>query len=154
MPEIQKPPNWSDYMRYDPEAVRPMRDELVRLGAEELGTAAEVDQVLGAANGTTLLVVNSVCGCAAANARPAVALATGHDVQPDRIVTVFAGQDTEATERARVYMEGFRPSSPSMALFQDGKHVFMLERHQIEGRDATDIATDLKGAYDRFCRGD
>ena len=138
-------------MRYDPEAVRPMRDELVRLGAEELGTTDDVDRVLGDAAGTTLLVVNSVCGCAAANARPAVAMATGHEVQPDRIVTVFAGQDIDATERARAYMEGFRPSSPSIALFQGGKHVFMLERHQIEGREATDIAQDLKAAYDRFC---
>jgi putative YphP/YqiW family bacilliredoxin len=138
-------------MRYDPEAVRPMRDELVRLGAEELGTADDVDRVLGDGAGTTLLVVNSICGCAAANARPAVAMATGHEVQPDRIVTVFAGQDIDATERARGYMDGFRPSSPSIALFQDGKHVFMLERHQIEGREATDIAQDLKSAYDRFC---
>ena len=138
-------------MRYDPEAVRPMRDELVRLGAEELGTTAEVDGVLGDGGGTTLLVINSICGCAAANARPAVAMATGHGVQPDRVVTVFAGQDVDATERARAYMEGFRPSSPSIALFQDGKHVFMLERHQIEGREATDIAQDLKAAYDRFC---
>ena len=138
-------------MRYDPEAVRPMRDELVRLGAEEISTADEVDRVLGAGDGTTLLVINSICGCAAANARPAVAMATGHDVQPDRIATVFAGQDVDATERAREYMEGFRPSSPSLALFSNGKHVFMLERHQIEGRDASDIADDLKGAYDRFC---
>jgi putative YphP/YqiW family bacilliredoxin len=138
-------------MRYDPEAVRPMRDELVRLGAEELGTTDDVDRVLGDAAGTTLLVVNSICGCAAANARPAVAMATGHEVQPDRVVTVFAGQDIDATERARAYMEGFRPSSPSIALFQGGKHVFMLERHQIEGREATDIARDLKAAYDRFC---
>ncbi len=141
-------------MRYDPEAVRPMRDELVRLGAEELGTAAEVDRVLSAGDGTTLLVINSICGCAAANARPAVAIATGHDVQPDRIVTVFAGQDVDATEQAREYMDGFRPSSPSLALFQNGKHVFMLERHQIEGRDASDIAGELREAYDRFCQVD
>ncbi len=139
-------------MRYDPEAVRPMRDELVRLGAEELSTAADVDRVLGTGDGTTLLVINSICGCAAANARPAVAIATGHDVQPDRIATVFAGQDVDATERARAYMDGFRPSSPSLALFQNGKHVFMLERHQIEGRDASDIAGDLREAYDRFCQ--
>ena len=138
-------------MRYDPEAVRPMRDELVRLGAEELGTTDDVDRVLGDAAGTTLLVVNSVCGCAAANARPAVAMATGHEVQPDRIVTVFAGQDIDATERARAYMEGFRPSSPSIALFQGGKHVFMLERHQIDGREAPDLALDLTAGYDRCC---
>ncbi len=141
-------------MRYDPEAVRPMRDELVRLGAEELATADAVDRALGGDGGTTLLVINSICGCAAANARPAVAMATGHEVQPDRVVTVFAGQDVDATERAREHMQGFRPSSPSIALFQAGKHVFMLERHQIEGREASDIADDLKGAYDRFCRVD
>jgi len=139
-------------MRYDPETVRPMRDELVRLGAEELDTSDDVDRALGAEGGTTLLVINSICGCAAANARPALAIATGHEVQPDRIVTVFAGQDTDATERAREYIDGFRPSSPSIALFQNGKHVFMLERHQIEGRDASDIAGDLREAYDRFCR--
>jgi putative YphP/YqiW family bacilliredoxin len=141
-------------MRYDPEAVRPMRDELVRLGAEELATPDAVDRALGGDGGTTLLVINSICGCAAANARPAVAMATGHEVQPDRVVTVFAGQDVDATERAREHMQGFRPSSPSIALFQGGKHVFMLERHQIEGREASDIADDLKGAYDRFCRVD
>ena len=141
-------------MRYDPEAVRPMRDELVRLGAEELATADAVDRALGGDGGTTLLVINSICGCAAANARPAVAMATGHEVQPDRVVTVFAGQDVDATERAREHMQGFRPSSPSIALFQRGKHVFMLERHQIEGREASDIADDLKGAYDRFCTVD
>lgn len=139
-------------MRYDPEAVRPMREELVRLGAQELSTPDEVDRSLSEAGGTTLLVINSICGCAAANARPAVALATGHDVQPDRIVTVFAGQDVDATERARTYIPGYRPSSPSLALFREGKHVFMLERHQIEGRDAAEIADDLKGAYDRFCQ--
>jgi len=129
-----------------------MRDELVRLGVEELVTSGDVDRALGEAEGTTLLVINSVCGCAAANARPAVAISRGHATQPDRVVTVFAGQDVEATERAREYLAGFRPSSPSMALFRDGQHVFMLERHQIEGRDARDIATDLKGAYDRYCR--
>ncbi len=138
-------------MRYDPAAVKPMRDELVRLGAEELATGEDVDRVLGADTGTTLLVINSICGCAAANARPAVAIATGHEVQPDRIATVFAGQDVDATERARGYIQGFRPSSPAMALFQGGKHVFMLERHQIEGRDAAEIAEELSAAYDRFC---
>lgn len=139
-------------MMYDPQVVKPMRDELVRIGATELTTADEVDAVLGeSASGTTLVVVNSVCGCAAANARPAVAIARGHEAQPDRLVTVFAGQDTEATERARHYMTGYRPSSPSIALFRDGEHVFMLERHQIEGRDAGAIAADLRDAYDRFC---
>lgn len=139
-------------MMYDPQVVKPMREELVRLGATELLTPEDVDATLGEnASGTTLLVVNSVCGCAAANARPAVAIAVGHETQPDRIVTVFAGQDTEATERARSYMPGYRPSSPSIGLFRDGEHVFMLERHQIEGRDAPSIAADLRDAYDEFC---
>lgn len=139
-------------MMYDPQVVKPMREELVRLGATELLTPEDVDRVLGEnASGTTLLVVNSVCGCAAANARPAVAIALGHETQPDRVVTVFAGQDTEATERARSYMPGYRPSSPSIGLFRDGEHVFILERHQIEGRDAPSIAADLRAAYDKFC---
>ena len=137
---------------YDPQVVKPMREELVRIGATELTTPEAVDQVLGDdAKGTTLVVVNSVCGCAAANARPAVAIARGHEAQPDRIATVFAGVDREATERARSYMVGYRPSSPSIALFRDGEHVFMLERHQIEGRDAPSIAADLRDAYDRYC---
>lgn len=141
-------------MQYDPETVRPMREELVRIGAEELTTPDEVDRALADSEGTTLLVINSICGCAAANARPAVAIATGHAVQPDRIVTVFAGQDVDATERAREHVRGFRPSSPSIALFNNGEHVFMLERHQIEGRDAFEIADELKSAYDRFCTPD
>jgi len=139
-------------MPYNPEVVKPMRDELARLGAEELLSAADVDAALADSNGTALLVVNSVCGCAAANARPAVAIATGHETQPERILTVFAGQDLAATDRAREFMAGYRPSSPSIALFRDGEHVFMLERHEIEGRDATEIADDLKQAYDRYCR--
>jgi putative YphP/YqiW family bacilliredoxin len=138
-------------MRYDPEVVRPMRDELVRVGARELLTPEDVDRELSQSAGTTLLVVNSVCGCAAANARPAVAMALGHERQPDRLVTVFAGMEVQATDRAREYLVGFRPSSPSIALFRDGEHVFMLERHQIEGRDALDIAEDLRQAYDRYC---
>lgn len=138
-------------MPYNPEVVRPMRDELVRLGAEELLSATDVDAALTDASGTALLVINSVCGCAAGNARPAVAIATGHEVQPEKLLTVFAGQDLEATERAREFMVGYRPSSPSIALFRDGEHVFMLERHEIESRDATEIADDLKQAYDRYC---
>jgi len=141
-------------MPYNPEVVAPMRAELVRLGAEELLSSADVDAALAEASGTALLVVNSVCGCAAANARPAVAIATGHEAQPEKILTVFAGQDLEATERAREFMVGYRPSSPSIALFRDGEHVFMLERHEIEGRDAMEIADDLKQAYDRYCGSD
>ena len=138
-------------MPYNPEVVKPMREELVRLGAKELLSPEAVDAALADGRGTALLVVNSVCGCAAGNARPAVAMALGHDAVPDRILTVFAGQDLEATERAREYLTGYRPSSPSIALFRDGEHVFMLERHQIEGRDATEIAEDLRRAYDRYC---
>lgn len=137
-------------MRYDPAVVQPMREELVRIGATEMLTPDSVDEAVSAA-GTVLVVVNSVCGCAAANARPAVAIASGHEAQPDRIVTVFAGQEIEATERARSHMPGYRPSSPSLALFKDGEHVFMLERHQIEGRDAAEIAADLRTAYDQYC---
>lgn len=128
-----------------------MRDELTRLGVRELRTAEEVDEVLGDAGGTSLVVVNSVCGCAARNARPAVALALEHATQPDRTVTVFAGQDIEATARAREHFTGMRPSSPSLALLRDGELVYMLERHQIEGREAEAIADDLRAAYDRFC---
>ena len=141
-------------MPYNPEVVKPMREELARLGAEELLSAADVDAALSDANGSALLVINSVCGCAAANARPAVAIATGHEIQPQKLLTVFAGQDLEATARAREFMDGYRPSSPSIALFRDGEHVFMLERHEIEGRDATEIANDLKQAYDRYCRSE
>ncbi len=138
-------------MPYDPEMVQPMRDDLIRLGAVEMRTAAEVNTGLPGVEGTVLLVINSVCGCAAANARPAVAIARGHEVQPDRIMTVFAGQDLEATEEARRYLTGYRPSSPLLALLSAGEPVFVLERHQIEGRDAADIASDLVGAYDKFC---
>lgn len=135
---------------YDPTLVKPMREELTDLGVAELRTSEEVDDALDA-EGTTMVVVNSVCGCAARNARPAVALALQHEAKPDRSVTVFAGQDTEATARAREHFTGYRPSSPSLALLRDGELVFMLERHRIEGRTAEDIAEDLTGAFDRFC---
>ena len=138
-------------MPYDPVLVQPMRDELTRLGARELATTEEVDRALGPGSGTVLVVVNSVCGCAAQNARPAVALAVEHAVGPDDIVTVFAGQDAEATARARSYFAGYRASSPSIAVLQDGEVAFMLERHQIEGRSAEAIAADLTAAFDRFC---
>ena len=138
-------------MPYDPKLVQPMREELTCLGVQELRTAEEVDEVLGDSRGTTLVIVNSVCGCAAANARPAVALALQHNVNPERVVTVFAGQDLEATERVRTYFVGVKPSSPSIALQKDGELVFMLERHQIEGRAAAEIAQDLSKAFDRAC---
>lgn len=136
---------------YPEHLLMPMREELTRLGVEELRTAADVDARLADPVGTTLVVVNSVCGCAARNARPAVAMAMTHGVKPDRATTVFAGQDTEATARAREYFTGYRPSSPSIALMKDGAVAFMLERHQIEGRSAQEIAHDLMQAFDRYC---
>lgn len=136
---------------YDERFITPMRQELTRLGVEELRTAEEVDAKLKGQKGTTLVVVNSMCGCAARNARPAVASALQNSTKPDQLTTVFAGQDVEATERARSYLPGYAPSSPSIALLKDGKLAFMLERFQIEGRSAEAIAQDLVGAFDRFC---
>jgi len=136
---------------YDPEMVRPMREELTRLGFSELRTPDDVDGVLGQEKAPTLVVVNSVCGCAARNARPAAALAVEHARRPARLVTVFAGQDADATAKARGYFTGYAPSSPQIALLKDGKVVFMLERKNIEGRNARDIAADLTAAFDRFC---
>jgi len=136
---------------YDERFVTPMRQELTRLGVEEMRTVAEVDAKLKDAPGTTLVVVNSVCGCAARNARPAVASALRHDVKPDHLTTVFAGQDTDAAARARSYFTGYPPSSPQIGLLKDGQLVFMLERFQIEGRTADDIAQDLVGAFDKYC---
>jgi len=139
-------------MPYPEMLLRPMREELTREGVAELRTADEVDEALRAESGrTTLLVVNSVCGCAARNARPAVALALRHAARPDSAVTVFAGQDVEATTRAREYITGYPPSSPAIALFRDDEVVLMLERHQIEGRDADQIADDLVAAFDQYC---
>ena len=131
--------------------VAPMRQELTRLGFEELRTPPEVDAKLRDTKGTTLVVVNSVCGCAARNARPAVARALEHATTPDALTTVFAGQDAEATQRAREYFVGYPPSSPSIALLKDGQLVFMLERWQIEGRAADQIAGDLTRAFDEHC---
>src|SRR3954470_15002214 len=136
---------------YDEMIVAPMREELTRLGVQETRTVADVDAVLGEKKGTVLLVVNSVCGCAAGNARPAVAMALEHGVKPEKTITVFAGNDREATARAREYLVGFRPSSPAIALFRDGEVVKMLERWQIEGRTPWDIAAELTAAFDQFC---
>jgi putative YphP/YqiW family bacilliredoxin len=138
-------------MMYDERFVTPMRQELTRLGVEEMRTAAEVDAKLQGAPGTTLVIVNSVCGCAARNARPAVATALRHAAKPDHLTTVFAGQDVEATSKARAYFTGYPPSSPQIALLKDGQVVFMLERWQIEGRSADDIASELTGAFDQYC---
>ena len=130
--------------------VLPMREELTRLGVEELRSAGEVAQAL-AKPGTTMVVVNSICGCAAGRMRPAVRLALQHTVRPDQAVTVFAGQDRDATERAREYFEGYPPSSPSIGLLRDGKLVYMMQRSDIETREAEDIAADLTAAFDKFC---
>ena len=136
---------------YDERMVTPMRQELTRLGVEELRTPAEVDAKLRDTSGTTLVVVNSICGCAARNARPAVAKAIRHESRPDALTTVFAGQDVDAVARARGYFTGYPPSSPQIALLKDGKLVYMLERHQIEGRSSDQIADDLTRAFDKHC---
>jgi putative YphP/YqiW family bacilliredoxin len=138
-------------MPYDPRLVAPMRGEMVQMGARELTTVPEVDRALGDQRGTTLVFVNSVCGCAAGNARPALRLALAHAVKPQQVVTVFAGQDVEATARARQYFAEYAPSSPSMALFRDGEVVHFVHRHQIEGRSPHDIAANLTAAFDKFC---
>jgi putative YphP/YqiW family bacilliredoxin len=137
---------------YDEMIVGPMRQELTRLGIQEARTAEEVDAVLGEKKGTVLVVVNSVCGCAAGMARPAVAMALENETLPDKMITVFAGNDRDATARAREYFVGYRPSSPSIALMKDGQVVKMLERWQIEGRHAHDIATELTAAFNEHCR--
>src|SRR3954453_3398553 len=138
-------------MPYNPALVAPMRAEVTRLGARELTTAAEVDSALGDQKGSMLVFVNSVCGCAAGNARPALALALKHSVVPQQGVTVFAGQDIDAASRARQYLGEYQPSSPSMALLRDGEVVHFVHRHQIEGRSPQAIAADLTSAFDKFC---
>src|SRR5690349_2148507 len=139
-------------MLYDERLVTPMRQELTRIGFQELRTPSEVDATLKDAKGTTLVVVNSICGCAARNARPAVTLALKESpTKPDRLTTVFAGQDVEATKQARSYFTGYPPSSPQIGLLKDGKLVFMLERWQIEGRVAPEIAKDLEEAFEEHC---
>lgn len=135
---------------YPPELVKPMREDLTGIGFEELHSEAEVDKAISR-KGTTLVVVNSVCGCAAANARPAARMSLQNSKRPDHLVTVFAGVDKEATEKARDYMVPFPPSSPAMALFRDGELVHMLERHHIEGRPAEVISDNLTDAYNEFC---
>jgi putative YphP/YqiW family bacilliredoxin len=131
--------------------VIPMREELTRLGIEELLTAADVDRVLSGYPGATMVIVNSICGCAAGRMRPAVRLALQHPTIPNNIVSVFAGQDKEATERARSYFTGYPPSSPSIAILREGKLVYMMQRSQIETRVAPAIAEDLKAAFDQHC---
>ncbi len=136
---------------YDPMMIQPMRDELTALGIKELRTAAEVDAFMADKNGSALIIVNSVCGCAAGMARPGIREALRNGARPDRIASVFAGQDTEATAKARGYFSEVPPSSPSFALFRDGKLAHFVPRHKIEGRDASSVAADLKASFDSFC---
>ena len=136
---------------YDPGAVQPMRDELTFVGFEELRTPEAVDRAVKETEGVLFVVVNSVCGCAAGSARPAATLALQHAVIPDRMVTVFAGQERDATDRMRSYFSDYAPSSPSMAILRDGKLEFMIQRHDIEGRSAEEIADDLRDMFDTLC---
>lgn len=138
-------------MPYSPLLVKPMREELTSIGFEELMSAEDVDRWMEDTSGTSLLIINSVCGCAAGMARPGVRLSLENGKVPDRLVTVFAGQETEATAQARSKFPQIPPSSPSMAMFKDGEIVFFLPRHRIEGRSAEDVANDLRGAYDTHC---
>jgi putative YphP/YqiW family bacilliredoxin len=131
--------------------VVPMREELTRIGVGELKTASDVDREMQIVQGTTLVIVNSICGCAAGRMRPALRAALQNSSRPDRSFSVFAGQDMEATERARSYFTGYPPSSPSLALFRDGKLVHMMQRSDIEHRDASDIANELKRVFDQHC---
>ena len=139
--------------RYDPLLVQPMREELTRIGFTELRTPAEVDAAIGEAadQSPTLVVVNSVCGCASGRARPALAQALQQGKRPARLFTVFAGQDADATDKARGYFTGYGPSSPSMGLFAGGRLVYMMERKNIEGRHPAEIAAELRDAFDRYC---
>jgi putative YphP/YqiW family bacilliredoxin len=136
---------------YPAELVKPMKEDLTNVGFNELTNAAEVDNTIQSAEGTLLVVVNSVCGCAAGNMRPGVKLSLQHDKKPANLTTVFAGVDTDAVAQARKYFLPYPPSSPSIALFKDGKLVHFLERHHIEGGTAQMIAANLEAAYDEFC---
>lgn len=143
---ISKPP------MYDPEAVQPMRDELVAVGFTELLTSEDVDKAIKVNDDKTVLVmVNSVCGCAAGSARPGVSLALQHKIIPDRLYTVFAGMERDAVDRARQYVKGFPPSSPSIALFKNGELIYFMQRYDIEGRNKVEIAESLKEAFDEVC---
>ena len=128
-----------------------MREELTRLGVIETQTPEAVDEILKPGNGTVMMVINSMCGCAAGRARPGIARALEHSVLPDKVATVFAGGDIEATARVRSYLKEYSPSSPSVAIFRDGKPVFMLQRYQIENREAHEIAQSLIAAFDEYC---
>jgi bacilliredoxin len=131
--------------------VVPMREELTRIGVQELRSAVEVDRAIAGQSGITMVVVNSICGCAAGRMRPAVRAALQHENRPERVFSVFAGQDVEATERARSYFTGYPPSSPSIGLLRDGKLMHMIQRSDIEHRESVDIANELKRVFDKFC---
>lgn len=141
--------SFDQYMR---DTIQPMRDELTSIGFQELKTPEEVENTLPTAKGTALVVVNSVCGCAAGQCRPGVAQSLQGEIKPDHLFTVFAGQDKEATAKAREYFAPYPPSSPSIALMKDGELVHFIERHGVEDRSAGEIAEELKEAFDRFCR--
>lgn len=138
-------------MPYSELLIKPMREDLTRVGVKETRTPEQVEDAVKNTAGTLMIVVNSVCGCAAGKARPGVMMALQHDVRPDQAVTVFAGADIEATERARSYFKGYPPSSPSIGLLKNGELVFMMERWQIEGKGAAEIASELKAAFDQYC---
>lgn len=138
-------------MPYSELLIKPMREDLTRLGIKETRRPEEVDEIIKNTAGTVMVVVNSVCGCAAGKARPGVALALEHHLLPNQMITVFAGADIEATERARSYFKGYPPSSPAIGLLRQGELVYFLERHQIEGREALEIAQMLTDAFDKFC---
>lgn len=138
-------------MPYSELMIRPMREELTRIGVEELRTPEDVQKTIEESTGTVMVVVNSICGCAAGKARPGIARALQHSVRPDKVGTVFAGADIEATEKARSYFTGYDPSSPSIAILKDGQIVYMMERRQIEGRDASQVANELIQAFDQHC---
>lgn len=138
-------------MPYPEIMIRPMREELTRLGIEEARTPEQVDEAVKGTEGTVMVVVNSVCGCAAGKARPGIARAMQHPTRPQRAITVFAGADIEATEKARAYFTGHQPSSPSIALLKDGQLVYIMERYQIEGKDAPTIAEELTRAFEQHC---
>jgi putative YphP/YqiW family bacilliredoxin len=138
-------------MPYSEMLIKPMREDLTRLGVEETRTPEAVDAAIQNTAGTVMVIVNSVCGCAAGKARPGIAQALQHPVRPTKAITVFAGADIEATEQARGYFKGYPPSSPSIGLMKDGKLVYLMERYQIEGRSAEQIARELTVAFDKFC---
>lgn len=138
-------------MPYSELMIRPMREELTRIGVEELRTPEDVQKTIEDSKGTVMVVVNSICGCAAGKARPGIARALQHSVRPDKVGTVFAGADIEATEKVRSYFTGYEPSSPSIAILKDGQIVYMMERRQIEGRDSSQVANELIQAFDQHC---